>query len=31
MATKGPCLDMSTAYGRAMAGLLGEFDTMGPK
>jgi len=28
MATKGPSLDMSTAYGRAMAGLLGEFDTM---
>lgn len=24
----GPSLDMSTAYGRAMAGLLGEFDTM---
>jgi hypothetical protein len=28
IATKGPSLDMSTAYGRAMAGLLGEFDTM---
>jgi len=28
VATKGPSLDMSTAYGRAMAGLLGEFDTM---
>lgn len=27
-ATKGPSLDMSTAYGRGMAGLLGEFDTM---
>lgn len=27
-ATKGPELDMSTASGRAMAGLLGEFDTM---
>lgn len=25
---KGPELDMSTAYGRGMAGLLGEFDTM---
>jgi site-specific DNA recombinase len=25
---RGPSLDMSTAYGRAMAGLLGEFDTM---
>jgi DNA invertase Pin-like site-specific DNA recombinase len=25
---KGPELDLSTAYGRAMAGLLGEFDTM---
>lgn len=25
---KGPSLEMSTAYGRAMAGLLGEFDTM---
>ena len=24
----GPSLDMSTAYGRGMAGLLGEFDTM---
>ena len=28
IATKGPSLDMSTAYGRAMAGLLGEFDTL---
>jgi DNA invertase Pin-like site-specific DNA recombinase len=28
VATKGPSLDMTTAYGRAMAGLLGEFDTM---
>ncbi len=28
VATKGPSLDMSTAYGRGMAGLLGEFDTM---
>jgi site-specific DNA recombinase len=28
IATKGPSLDMSTAYGRGMAGLLGEFDTM---
>jgi site-specific DNA recombinase len=28
IATKGPSLDMTTAYGRAMAGLLGEFDTM---
>ena len=28
IATKGPSLDMSTAYGRAMAGLLGQFDTM---
>lgn len=27
-AVKGPDLDMSTAYGRGMAGLLGEFDTM---
>ena len=27
-ATKGPSLDMSTAYGRGMAALLGEFDTM---
>jgi site-specific DNA recombinase len=27
-ATKGPSLDMSTAYGRGLAGLLGEFDTM---
>ena len=25
---KGPELDLSTAYGRAMVGLLGEFDTM---
>ena len=28
IAVKGPDLDMTTAYGRAMAGLLGEFDTM---
>jgi DNA invertase Pin-like site-specific DNA recombinase len=28
LAVKGPDLDMSTAYGRGMAGLLGEFDTM---
>lgn len=28
IATRGPSLDMTTAYGRAMAGLLGEFDTM---
>jgi site-specific DNA recombinase len=28
VATKGPSLDMSDAYGRAMAGILGEFDTM---
>jgi site-specific DNA recombinase len=28
IATRGPSLDLSTAYGRAMAGLLGEFDTM---
>ncbi len=28
IATKGPSLDMSTAYGRGMAGLLGEFDTL---
>jgi site-specific DNA recombinase len=27
IATKGPSLDMSSAYGRMMAGLLGEFDT----
>lgn len=27
-ATKGPELDLSTAYGRGLAGLLGEFDTM---
>lgn len=26
---KGPSLDMSTAHGRGMAGLLGEFDTVG--
>lgn len=25
---KGPALDLSTAYGRGMAGMLGEFDTM---
>jgi site-specific DNA recombinase len=28
IAAKGPSLDMSTAYGRGMAGLLGEFDKM---
>lgn len=28
LAARGPSLDMSTAYGRGMAGLLGEFDTM---
>lgn len=28
IATKGPSLDLTTAYGRALAGLLGEFDTM---
>ena len=28
LTVKGPELDMTTAYGRAMAGLLGEFDTM---
>lgn len=27
-AVKGPSLDMSTAYGRMLTGLLGEFDTM---
>jgi len=27
-AVKGPSLDLSSAYGRGMAGLLGEFDTM---
>jgi site-specific DNA recombinase len=27
-AVKGPSLDMSTAYGRMLCGLLGEFDTM---
>ena len=27
VATRGPSLDLSTAYGRAMAGMLGEFDT----
>ena len=27
-AVKGPELDLSTAYGRGMAGLLGEFDSM---
>lgn len=27
-AVKGPSLNMSDAYGRGMAGLLGEFDTM---
>jgi DNA invertase Pin-like site-specific DNA recombinase len=27
IATRGPSLDMSNAYGRMMAGLLGEFDT----
>lgn len=28
IAVKGPALDLTTAAGRAMAGLLGEFDTM---
>ena len=28
VAVRGPDLDLSTAYGRGMAGLLGEFDTM---
>lgn len=28
IAVKGPSLDMSTAYGRGMAAMLGEFDTM---
>jgi len=28
IAVKGPDLDLSTAYGRGLAGLLGEFDTM---
>lgn len=28
MAVKGPSLDLTTAYGRGMAGVLGEFDTM---
>lgn len=28
VAVKGPSIDLSTAYGRGMAGLLGEFDTM---
>lgn len=28
IAVKGPDLDMSTAYGRGMAGLIGEFDTL---
>lgn len=28
LACKGPDLDMTTAYGRGMAGLVGEFDTM---
>lgn len=28
IAVRGPDLDMSTAYGRGMAGLIGEFDTM---
>ena len=28
IATRGPSLDMSTAYGRAMADVLGAFDTM---
>ena len=28
IAVKGPSLDLSTAYGRGMAGLLGEFDTL---
>lgn len=28
LACRGPELDLSTAYGRALAGLLGEFDTL---
>lgn len=28
VAVKGPDLDLASAYGRGMAGLLGEFDTM---
>jgi site-specific DNA recombinase len=28
VAVKGPDFDMSTAYGRGMAGLVGEFDTL---
>lgn len=28
LAVKGPDLDLSSAYGRGMAGLIGEFDTM---
>jgi site-specific DNA recombinase len=28
VSVKGPDLDLPTAYGRGMAGLLGEFDTM---
>jgi site-specific DNA recombinase len=28
VAVKGPDLDLSSAYGRGMAGLLGEFDTL---
>jgi site-specific DNA recombinase len=28
LAVKGPGLDLSNAYGRGMAGILGEFDTM---
>lgn len=28
IAVKGPDLDLSTAYGRGLAGLIGEFDTM---
>lgn len=28
IAVKGPSLDLSTAYGRGLTGLLGEFDTM---
>ncbi len=27
-AVKGPALDLTSAYGRGMAGMLGEFDTM---
>ena len=28
VAAKGPSFDLSTGYGRGLAGLLGEFDTM---